>query len=238
MSRINALKWTTEQRDAVAAAVVDGGMSVREVHRAALAGHIRFEDRSLEPFDMPVASIGTYASRLRKRRRERSSGELAELPPRDATERLRRRLVNLADRELAALENRKAGQVDPERLRQTARAVREISALPGPTDPAPPAPGQRVNGEQQGGQTRGGLAGPLLADHRATTGRGQPSTAQNAPTPPTTPEGDRAKHTTTENTSSAPPTNEQHNTTNDDGTPGSAVLALAARLSGDARGEI
>ncbi len=58
--------------------------------------------------------------------------------------------------------------VTGEALRQVARALRELAAIPGPNDPRPPAPGAKINGVRNGSETRGGLAGKILAASRET----------------------------------------------------------------------
>jgi hypothetical protein len=97
-------------------------------------------------------------------------------------EALRRRLVNAADAGVSELERARRGKggVDFERLRQAARAVREIAAIPGPGEPRPPAPGATVNGVRDGGATRGGLAGEILRAHRQ---RSQPEPAASEERP-------------------------------------------------------
>lgn len=231
-------KYSDAQRLAAAHAVEDLGLTPAEAVAAASAGRLTYDGKQLPAFDMPRTSAATYARRLRERRLGEATGDMAQQPPRDAVETLRKRLVNLADRELGALERSKTGSVDPERLRQTARAVREIAALPGPTDPTPAAPGARTNGEQHGGQTRGGLAGPLLKDHRATTGRGGrvngPEQNPNPTLSPPEPIGEAAGHEGHEPTT-AHEASAQHDheaePAHDDGTPGAVARALAARVA-------
>jgi hypothetical protein len=234
MGSIAPAKYTDAQRTAAAHAVVDRGLGPAAVSRLAAAGELKWNDARLEPFVMPPGSVGTYAKRLRYEREARDTGEVAQLPPRDAVEVLRKRLVQIADRETRKMTRAPAGKVDPERLRQTARAVREIAALPGPTDPQPPAPGAKVDGIQHGGQTKGGLVGDLLRDHRATHGRGQArdndAQAKPAPTPTPTPRED-GDHHNTENSNSEATTLEPQTERHDDGSPGAAVRALAVRVA-------
>jgi hypothetical protein len=91
--------------------------------------------------------------------------------------------VNGTDAGMAALEReqkRNKGRIKSwEEWRQVARAVREIAALPGPSDPRPVAPGASVNGRRDGAATRGGLAAAILADLH-----GSPVDAPPAPPDP------------------------------------------------------
>src|SRR5205823_6462688 len=105
----------------------------------------------------------------RKQEAAQAASELVDRPPRDAVERLRRQLVTALAEELTRIEieQMEGRQVTGEQLRQVARALRELASIPGRDDPRPPAPGAKVNGVRDGSETRGGLAGKILAAHRA-----------------------------------------------------------------------
>ena len=90
---------------------------------------------------MPVNTVRDCARKLKARRAGKLKSDAAMLPARDAVEALRRRLVSLADREMRVAERQKRGTVQPETLRQIARAVREIAAIPGIDDARPIHPG-------------------------------------------------------------------------------------------------
>jgi hypothetical protein len=183
-------RYSDEQREAIAAAYVDRRIRpARRVVELAAAGELMWNGQPLGPFETNASTVRSLASAHARRRAGLARSELAVAPPQDAVEALRRRLVNAADAGVTAIERkqkRSRGEVSFEELRQAARAVREISALPGPNDPRPPAPGARVNGRRDGGATRGGLAGQLLAAVRESP----PAGAAAVPHPrlPTTPD--------------------------------------------------
>jgi hypothetical protein len=192
--------YTDDQRDAIAYAYEDRRIRpARRVVELAAAGELEINGRTLEPFTCSQNTVRDFAAKLRKRRAGEKSSELAKAAPRDAIEALRRRLVNAADAELAAMEKRqKNGKSVPgEELRQVARAVREIAAIPGPSDARPAAPGARVNGARDGAETKSGqgLAGKILGAHRAATAGAD--TAHDAP-PQTDDSGEHAGSSTTE----------------------------------------
>lgn len=186
--------YTQAQRDALAHAYEDRKVRpAKRVCAMAAAGELELDGRQLDPFDANEDSVRHYARLLRKGRAGMLSSRLGDAPHRDAVETLRRRLVNAAD-EMLTREERKAPDArTPERLRQIVRLVREVAALPGPTDPRPPAPGAKRDGQRVGGETQGGLAGQLLADHRRTAGDLAPApTAPDVP-PHHTGQGDNAQ---------------------------------------------
>jgi hypothetical protein len=164
-------KYSDEQRAAVVAAFVDGGSTAPEIVDLASAGSLEHDGEQLAAFEMPASTVRSLARDARRRRSGAMRSDLANAAPADALEDLRRRLVSAIDHELRQVERRqsagKAVKGAGEELRQLARAYRELAARSGPTGSRPPAPGAKVNGERDGGQTRGGLAGALLADHRA-----------------------------------------------------------------------
>lgn len=135
--------YTDEQREAMAIAKVDGGMTPREVVQAAGAGLLRLGSMKLDPFVINSPdTVKLYARKLRNRR----LGNVATSLPvesRDAMAVMKRRLLVLADQEIAFLERQKRGEVDLERIRLAARAMREAAQIPDPKDPVPPAPGAR-----------------------------------------------------------------------------------------------
>lgn len=192
MSRWEAV-YTDPQRDAVERAWLERGIRpARRVAALAAAGELE----GLDPFTIPEATVRDIGRRARKRQAGEVRSALAQLPHRDAINTLRVRLLAASDRELERLERRqRAGRDVPgEELRQIARAVRELAALPGPDDPRPVPPGQRdparqgpdKRGERNGGPTRGGLAGAILRDVRqgdATVPIGDRDTPGASPRP-------------------------------------------------------
>jgi hypothetical protein len=154
--------------------------AVYEAYAWATAGHVTelaasglLEHPSgarLGPCSIPENTVRSIARRERLRRAAAQDAvALVDQPPRDAVERLRRRFVTALDGEMTRIEieQMEGRQVTGEALRQVARALRELASIPGPNDPRPPVPGAKVNGARDGSETRGGLAGKILAAHRA-----------------------------------------------------------------------
>jgi hypothetical protein len=159
-------KYTHDQREAVASAIVDRKMTAPRVVELAAAGELTIKGNRLEPFEVNENYTRVLAKRLRKRRAGEIQKEITKLGADDAIEALRRRLVAVADQELAVLERQKPGKVNNEELRQTIRCVREAQSIKGFTDPRPPAPGTSASNAKV---TRGGMAGAIL---RAAAGGG------------------------------------------------------------------
>lgn len=173
-----AEKWTHEQREAMGIAYVDRGMRpARLVVEAARAGDLEYNGKRLDPFDPPLATVRDNVRHLKRRRAGQVESELATRPPRDAIEALRRRLVSLADRELAAIERDKAGTADLERLRQVIRCVKEAAALPGPKDPRPRQPGEGASKDREGSPTTSGLGAQMLQAAKMNVHAPRPSSA-------------------------------------------------------------
>ena len=196
-------KYSDEQRAAVVAAFVDGGMTAPAVVDLASAGQLEHDGEQLGRFEMPASTVRSLARDARRRRSGEMRSELANAAPADALENLRQRLVSATDHEMRQIERRqRAGKVvKGEELRQLARAYRELASRTGPADSRPPAPGAKTNGARDGGTTRGGIAGPLLADHRAggmppawpTAPDSAPSVSDTRDTPDeVTPDDDRS----------------------------------------------
>jgi hypothetical protein len=173
-----APKYTVEQRDAMGIGMVDRGMSADEVKAAAEAGMLERPDGTrLPPFEAPVSSIRSYARTVRQRRAGKASSEAAKLPPRDAVESVRQRLIRMVDLELAFEERKRNGKRDLERIRQLGRAAREAAALPELNAPRPRAPDAQPGGNRT---PTGGLAGAILKAHRTTGPRVETQAAQEA----------------------------------------------------------
>jgi hypothetical protein len=167
-------RFTERQREAVARAYVDRHVRpARAVADLARRGELESANgERLAAFEIGESTIRSFAGNLRRRRRGEIKSNLATARPTDAVEALRQRLVNAADAGLASLERRQRrerGKTDWTELREVARAVREIAALPAPGERGV-EPGQRApgSGARAGGSSRGGLAGRLLAAHRAS----------------------------------------------------------------------
>lgn len=165
-SRYN--RW---QREAIAAAYDLPGVTARQVATLAAAGELKHPSGAvLAQFDVPENTVRSVGRRARRKEAaEAQMVGLLVLSPRNAVERLRQRFVVGIDRELSRIEieQGEGRAITGEELRQVARAIRELAALPGPQDPRPPAPGAKVNGRREGGETRGGLTGRIRAAHHA-----------------------------------------------------------------------
>jgi hypothetical protein len=161
-------KYSREVEDAVRRAWCDRGIRpARRIAELATAGELE-PDLPAEP--ITVEMVYTWKSAELKARAGKVETVLGKMPPRDAIETLRLRLLNAADAMMRQQEKRKVESRDPERLRQIARLVREAAAIPGPTEPRPSKPGQRdpQTGEHNGSRTEGGLAASILASARRT----------------------------------------------------------------------
>jgi hypothetical protein len=178
-----AERYSHAQREGAALAYLDHGMRpARLVREALAAGRLTYDGEPVPACDMPESTILTNVTRLKNRRAGKVQSELAQLPARDAAEALKRALAAMTEQEIRALQRQKIGKRDPERIRQLARAAREIAAIPDRADPATVKPGEKIPGTQQtaGGKTTGGLAGAILAAAGQTRPRGN---AREVPAP-------------------------------------------------------
>lgn len=166
--------YSRDQREALAAAYGETDTTAADVVALAANGTLRHPDGvTLAPFTVPENTVRSVARREAAREAARKpEPTIADLPHRDAVEQLRRRLARVIDIEVERLEGEMAeGQrATGEQLRQMARAMRELAAIPEPLDPTPPAPGAKVNGVRNGAETRGGIGARILAEIRAENG--------------------------------------------------------------------
>ena len=96
MSRWDAV-YTDEQRDALAHAYLDRGIgSMAQVARLARAGELVYNGAQVDAFDVPDGSARDIIRKAEQRRAGDRSA-LADKPPRDAVETIRRRLVGMLD---------------------------------------------------------------------------------------------------------------------------------------------
>jgi hypothetical protein len=212
-------KFSEDQCDAAAEARVDRGLTLRRVSELAAAGDLELRGRKVPAFKISQSYVRDLANRLVRQRTGRAVSPLAEQPAPDANEALRRRLVNLSDAMLRAEEKKKPAAVDPERLRQIARAVREAEQIRGAQGGTPPPRTSRdEHGKQHLGASSGGLAGAMMRDLRATK---RSEAAQNAP--PTT-----THHRDTEGQGTMPPFERAE--TDHDATPGALVSERISQL--------
>lgn len=159
--------YSDEQRDAALSAYLDRGVRPqRRIVELAAAGELTHRGKPLEPFALNLNTLRDMLTVERKRRAGRVRGETAKMPHMDAVDALRARMLNVADTTLAAEEKIDPAKRDPERMRQIARLVREVAALPAKGEGRSRAPGQKENGAKQSGETTGGMGGALLSAAR------------------------------------------------------------------------
>ena len=186
---MNAPKYTDDQREAMASAIVDRGIRPAErVSALARAGELTLNGEKLDAFDPPASTVRSCARKLRQRRAGTLKRDIEKENPRDALEQLRLRLVRVADQELAVQERKRRGHRDPEKIRQIARAAREIAAIPERPLP-PPGKVDPDTGRKPSGPTTGGLGGAILAAAAKTEParvETQGTGPEQTPTPPET----------------------------------------------------
>jgi hypothetical protein len=172
-------KYSDDEKEAALFAYMDRRIRpLRAVLELGSRGELITRDgRTVRPFQLNPHTLKTWITVEKRKRSGKLRGAAFEKPD-DTIEALRRRLINTADSELSYVERQRTGKRDPEHLRQIARLVREVAALPKPGEGRSKAPGQRENGHKDSGETTGGLAGSLLAAHRRTPAQEQPSQTQ------------------------------------------------------------
>lgn len=147
-------RYTDAQRDAVARAQLDRGMTAQQALDALQAGTLAPDGSPTSdparavpapPVAMPKRTAQDLARKLRYDREGRSGG-LGEADPQAARAELRRRLVYTADRLTRKLERKaRKNDVNPEDLRKAAAAVAAVDALLKPDAPRsspPPSNGK------------------------------------------------------------------------------------------------
>jgi hypothetical protein len=226
-------KYTAAQREAAAIAYVDLGMRpAARVVAAAKAGTLRLGDEPVPACEMPEATVRDLARELRNRRAGKVKSETAAMPARDAAEALKRNLAAMCEQEIAAESRRRVGKRDPERIRQLARAAREIAAIPDRADPNPRTPGRRdpeTGAMSNGGATVGGLAGTILKAHGQGPQRTRGNAGQTAA--PETPSSSKAHVETHTQAQQASETTSAQGTEGE-GVPGSWASEQASALVG------
>jgi hypothetical protein len=145
---------------------------------------------------------------------------------------LKRALAAMTEQEINHERRRKIGKRDPERIRQLARAAREIAGIPDRADPNPRTPGKRdpeTGRMDNGGATSGGLAGAILSAH----GQGPQRTRSNAgqTAAPETPSSSKAHVETHTQAQQASETTSAQGTEGE-GVPGSWASEQASALVG------
>jgi hypothetical protein len=165
---------TQEQRDTVARARADYRLPGPDIVRRAAAGELKTpEGKVLEPFTVTPEYARSLGAALVRERMGRKTTALSQVPPRDAVEALRIRLVNLADSAVNALERQRPAKLDLQRMDQAAKLVTTIARIPGPKEP-PPANPESKGPDRPGRVSPGTTAGGLM---RGTLGKAHTSSA-------------------------------------------------------------
>lgn len=172
-------KYSDDEKEAALFAYMDRRIRpLRAVLELSSRGELITRDgRTVRPYDLNPHTLKTWITVEKRKRSGKLRGAAFEKPD-DTIEALRRRLINTADSELSYVERQRTGKRDPEHLRQIARLVREVAALPRPGEGRGRTPGQVENGHKDSGETTGGLAGSLLKAHRAAPATEHPSQTQ------------------------------------------------------------
>jgi hypothetical protein len=173
-------KYSVDEKEAVIYAYLDRRIRpLRAIVDLAARGELVTRDgRQVRPFDLNPNTVKSWLQ-VAKRKRQGTIRGAAFENPEGTIEALRKRLIALADSEIAYLERKRRGNVDPEHMRQIARAVREAAAIPVNGQPRGRKPGEvDENGHQPDQHTRGGMAGALLKAHRSKPAPGPPSPKQ------------------------------------------------------------
>lgn len=193
-------KYSADQKAAVAEAWLERGIRpYSHVKALGKAGELTLRGAKVDPFDMPIGTMTGLIRNERKRRAGNVESPFRNVSPLDAVDALRLELLAVADAEIRWLKRQRTGKRDPDRMRQIARVLREIAALPGAKEGRTHQPGQRdpATQRQNEGPTRNGLAGAILAASRSNGGNEGPP-APEPPIPGTTPTENTAPGTTAE----------------------------------------
>jgi hypothetical protein len=129
-----ATKYTPEQRRAVLHARLNRRLSGRVISDLARRGELEdLKGQPLEPFEIPKDTVYSLGADEERRRRKAMTSELVSKPPEDAVEELRRRLVDVLDRETLRLmrhsRQHERDALDAAQVQRVARALRELNDL-------------------------------------------------------------------------------------------------------------
>lgn len=161
-------RYTRDQTDAVTFALVDRDLGTAHVVRLAAAGELTGPtgDR-LDPFELNYGTAAGWKSTEVKKRKGLIRTRLTEMPARDATEILRKRLVATVDNRTTVMLDRQSKdrerKVDWEEVRQCARALREIGMIPEPKH-ATSAPGPSEKRDGRAGPSQGSLIQAMMRE--------------------------------------------------------------------------
>lgn len=235
-----AMVWSDDERAAIEYAWCDLNIHPRaQIVRMANAGELRSQAGGdfVPAFEIPYSSARSIGIAAEQRRIGKNVPDrLLNKHPRDRAHELLNRLSGIVDCELERLEKRQRSHkpASGEEIRQLARAMREIAAVPDPREiRLPRAPGQRETDgtHSPDGATSGGLAAKavLVAAAKIPAGRANPqTTSPGVPAPPTTgnqheqdKDGDN-ETTATQRQQPEPQDQDQHEDRPDDEVPGSS----------------
>jgi hypothetical protein len=163
--------YSDEQRDAVTTAYLDHAIRpARRVSALARAGKLRHGDDELAPFTVGENTIRDWARHRRRQRAGELNGKLSALPPLDAVEAVRRRLLNAVDAELGHLEraqNKRKPLTDKQlvAMERIGRIAAQAAKIPAPTDAKPKSGQDNPIGKPR--PTTGTAGARILAAHNA-----------------------------------------------------------------------
>lgn len=157
-------KYTAEQWAAVYDARFARGVTYARIAELAEAGELT----PGEPFELDAAYIGEKCRAEARKRQGKGPSPAASMPPADAVEYMRRRMLALFEAEVNKQELIKPEKRDLGRMTQLAKLATEIARIPGPKDPRP----EKAAGSNTAGMPRtpdaptSGPVGALLASFR------------------------------------------------------------------------
>jgi hypothetical protein len=163
--------YSDEQRDAVTTAYLDHAIRpARRVSALARAGKLRHGEEELPPFTVGENTIRDWARHRRRQRAGELNGKLSALPPLDAVEAVRRRLLNAVDAELGHLEraqNKRKPLTDKQlvAMERIGRIAAQAAKIPAPTDAKPKSGQDNPIGKPR--PTTGTAGARILAAHNA-----------------------------------------------------------------------
>src|SRR6185436_5206178 len=136
--------WPDDLREAIIAAVLDRGATVREAVKLAVSGRLASVERPSEKVDVPkikgassqeierrlLANAYTWTSAAKRERQGATVPEwIANDGPEKAIDQLASRMVAVAAGEVRRIEKSRVGERDLDRLRKAGQVLREARAL-------------------------------------------------------------------------------------------------------------
>lgn len=162
-------KYSDAQKGAIQEAWGDRGVRpAKRISAQAAAGELTYLGELVPAFAVPDTSVREIGGKYLRRRERAARDALAGQAPRDTVEAIRQRIAVALDVQLGNIERLQARgkfeRVSVNELQQIGKALRELAALPGPSNEPAQArrPGARDVDGRQDGRTRTGLAAQLL----------------------------------------------------------------------------